>query len=58
MAPLLALLLASWPIARMVVEGNHNYSQEQILKVAGLKVGQVAGEAEFDAARDRLHSRM
>ena len=54
MAPLLALFLASWPIARMVVEGNHNYSQEQILKVAGLKVGQMAGEAEFDAARDRL----
>jgi len=43
-----------WPIESLKVEGSHNYTQAQILAVAGLKVGQVAGKAEFEAARDRL----
>ncbi|PWT99429.1 MAG: hypothetical protein C5B51_27245 [Terriglobia bacterium] len=43
-----------WPIDSLVVEGNRNYTREQILAVAGLKVGQLAGKEEFDAARDRL----
>jgi len=43
-----------WPIDRLVVEGNHHYTREQILAVAGLQVGQIAGKEEFDAARDRL----
>ena len=43
-----------WPVATLTVQGNHNYSSEQILKASGLKVGQTAGKAEFDAARDRL----
>lgn len=43
-----------WPIASLSVEGNQNYSKEQILGVAGLKVGQMAGKSQFDAARDRL----
>lgn len=43
-----------WPIQSLSVEGNKNYTAQQILAVAGLKVGQVAGKAEFDAARDRL----
>src|SRR2546422_1001428 len=43
-----------WPIQGLTVEGNHDYSKEQILAVAGLKVGQLAGKTEFDAARDRL----
>ena len=43
-----------WPIARLSVEGNHDYTAEQVLTVAGLKIGQLAGKAEFDAARDRL----
>jgi outer membrane protein insertion porin family len=45
---------AEWPIASLSVEGNQNYSKEQILGVAGLKVGQMAGKSRFDAARDRL----
>ena len=45
---------AEWPIASLSVEGNQNYSKEQILGVAGLKVGQMAGKSQFDAARDRL----
>lgn len=43
-----------WPIQNLVVEGNHTYTKEQILAVAGLKIGQLAGKEEFDVARDRL----
>ncbi len=43
-----------WPIQSLSVEGNRNFTTQQILAVAGLKVGQVAGKPEFDAARDRL----
>jgi outer membrane protein assembly factor BamA len=43
-----------WPIERIVVEGNHHYTREQVLAVVGLKIGQIAGKAEFDAAYDRL----
>jgi outer membrane protein insertion porin family len=43
-----------WPIDSLVVEGNRNYTREQILAVAGLRVGQLAGKEDFDAARDRL----
>jgi outer membrane protein insertion porin family len=43
-----------WPIETVTVHGNHVFSARQILAAAGLQVGQVAGKAEFDAARDRL----
>ena len=43
-----------WPIESLKVVGNHSYSQEQVLAITGLKVGQVVGRPEFDAARDRL----
>ena len=43
-----------WPIESMKVEGNHSYSAQQVLAVAGLKVGEVVGRKEFDVARDRL----
>jgi outer membrane protein insertion porin family len=45
---------SKWPIESLAVTGNHIYSRDQILTVVGLKVGQVAGKPEFDAARDRL----
>jgi outer membrane protein insertion porin family len=55
---LLGLFLAAqparWPVRSVAVEGNRNYSKEQILAVAGIKVGQPAGKQEFEAARDRL----
>ena len=59
---LLALLLLAgpggaqqkWPIESLTVEGLKNYSQGQALAVAGLKVGQLAGKEDFEAARDRL----
>lgn len=54
---LLALFAAApqrWPIQGLVVEGNHHFTKEQVLAVTGLKLGQMAGKAEFDAAYDRL----
>ncbi len=45
---------ATWPIKTLSVEGNHNYTKEQILAVAALKIGQLAGKPDFEAARDRL----
>src|SRR5713226_5590834 len=43
-----------WPIESLGVEGNKNYAAEQLLSVAGLKIGQLAGKSDFEAARDRL----
>ena len=43
-----------WPIESLRVEGNQNYAKDRILAVAGLKIGQLAGKSEFDAARDRI----
>jgi outer membrane protein insertion porin family len=43
-----------WPIEGIKIEGNHNYSVQQVLAIARLRVGQVVGRTEFDAARDRL----
>jgi len=45
---------ANWPLETLTVEGNHNYTAQQVLAVAQLRVGQVAGKPEFEAARDRL----
>src|SRR6476646_3046809 len=45
---------SKWPVEALTVEGNRNYTREQILAVAGLKIGQLAGKPEFEAARDRL----
>jgi outer membrane protein insertion porin family len=43
-----------WPIESLRVEGNHSFTPDEVLAIAGLKVGQLAGRADFDAARDRL----
>ena len=43
-----------WPIESLTVEGNRNYTKEQILSITGLKIGQVAGKPEFETGRDRL----
>lgn len=43
-----------WPIQSVTVTGNENYSEEQILQLAGLKPGQLASQQDFEAARDRL----
>lgn len=44
----------SWPIESVTVQGNHIYSQAQVLAVAGIRAGQTAKKAEFDAAHERL----
>jgi len=43
-----------WPIERLTVEGLKNYSLQQTLAATGLKTGQLAGQPDFEAARDRL----
>jgi outer membrane protein insertion porin family len=43
-----------WPVESILVEGLRNYTREQVIQVTGLKTGQLAGKAEFEAARDRL----
>lgn len=44
----------NWPLETLNVDGNHNYTAQQVLAVAQLRVGQVAGKPEFEAARERL----
>ncbi|MGC8793872.1 MAG: POTRA domain-containing protein, partial [Bryobacteraceae bacterium] len=44
----------AWPIASIRISGNKNYSEQQILAVAGLRTGQIATPRDFEAARDRL----
>jgi outer membrane protein insertion porin family len=46
----------SWPIQSLAVEGNQNYTKEQILAVTGLKIGETAGRQEFEAAQQRLEA--
>jgi outer membrane protein insertion porin family len=43
-----------WPIASLAIEGNRIFNREQVLALAKLRVGQTAGKADFEAARDRL----
>lgn len=43
-----------WPVESLRIEGNRHYTRDQILAVINLKTGQMAGKADFDAARDRL----
>lgn len=43
-----------FPIESIIIEGNQDYSREQILAVAGLKVGQKAADKDFKAAYNRL----
>src|ERR1043165_1057788 len=53
-APAAVAPAGRWPIESIVVEGIRIYTREQVLAVTGLKIGQVAGRPEFEAARDRL----
>jgi outer membrane protein insertion porin family len=43
-----------WPLEHLAVEGNHNYTTEQLLTVVGLKVGQTVDKTGLEAARQRL----
>jgi outer membrane protein insertion porin family len=43
-----------WPIQSLRIEGNRNFTAQQVLAVAGLAIGQTAGKEEFEQARNRL----
>ena len=45
---------APWPLEHLAVEGNQNYTTEQVLAVGKLKVGQTVDKNEFEATRQRL----
>ena len=45
---------SKWPVQAILVEGNKIFTREQIAAATGLKIGQAAGKADFEAARDRL----
>lgn len=45
---------SDYPIEKLSVRGNQHYTAAQVLAVAGLRVGEKADVAIFDAARDRL----
>jgi outer membrane protein insertion porin family len=44
----------AYTVENLTVEGNHAYTTQQILAVAGLHEGQKAGKSEFEAAREKL----
>jgi outer membrane protein insertion porin family len=46
----------SWPIQSISIEGNQNFTREQVLGIAKVRVGQIASKAELEAAHERLMS--
>jgi outer membrane protein assembly factor BamA len=46
----------TFPIVSLKVDGNKQFTDEQILELAGLKLGQEANTPLFEAARERLTS--
>jgi outer membrane protein insertion porin family len=47
---------AAFPVESISIEGNEQYTPEQILAVAQLKAGQMASKADFEAAYNRLQA--
>lgn len=45
---------AAYPILSLRVEGLKNYTQEQVIAVTGLKIGQPARKEDFEKGRDLL----
>ncbi|MBV6431429.1 MAG: Outer membrane protein assembly factor BamA [Bryobacteraceae bacterium] len=43
-----------FPIVSLKVDGNHIFHTDRILAVAGIRLGEEANEAAFEAARNRL----
>jgi outer membrane protein assembly factor BamA len=44
----------AFPIVKIAIEGNHNFTVDQIVKVAGVKVGDIVDKTKLDAAHERL----
>ena len=47
---------STFPLETLKVSGNKNYTADQILAVAGLKLGETVSKDNFEAARNRLLS--
>ncbi len=45
---------SAWPIGSIRIEGLHDYTREQVLRIVNLKVGQMAAAKDFQAAEERL----
>ncbi len=43
-----------WPIESLGVEGSTHFRAADILRISGLRVGQIAGKSDFDTAREKL----
>lgn len=52
--PALAQQKADFPIRSLEIEGNKNYTDEQVIRVSGLKVGMPANKRVFERAQRRL----
>lgn len=44
----------AFPLSSVAMEGLRNYSEEQVLQVAGVRVGQVVNKSDLEAAHARL----
>lgn len=44
-----------WPLREIRVQGVKLLTPQQVVEMSGLKVGMVAGQTEFDAARERIY---
>jgi outer membrane protein insertion porin family len=44
----------AYPLVSLKVEGNLHLTEEKILDIAGIRLGQTVGKADFDAAQQRL----
>ena len=45
-----------WPLREIKVQGEKLIAPQQVIDLSGLKVGMLAGQAEFDAARERIYA--
>ncbi len=45
-----------WPLHEIKVQGMQLITPQQVIDMSGLKVGMLAGQAEFDAARERIYA--
>jgi len=53
-APAKGAAQEKYPVMSILVKGNKNLPAEQIIKASGLKIGEAADKARFDAARKEL----
>lgn len=45
-----------WPLREIRVQGMKLITPQQVIDMSGLKVGMLAGQEEFDAARERIYA--